>query len=310
MPQIDIKKLNELALKPKEMIDASEDIYHKRINEIARSIADSSTLRAVLLAGPSGAGKTTSANLIADAVRSLGEECCVLSLDNFYRDQDDEKYPTDKDGNKDYECPEALDLPALKETLKRITDGKSFDVPKYDFKLGKKTEITKHPASPDGCVIIEGLHALNPLIYESLPPDRIMKLFVSVSTNITCDGERILSGRKIRFVRRLVRDSIFRGADASRTLYMWRGVLAAEDIYLYPYKHLADTAFDTFHMFELGAMRELAKSTIERTEAKEDGYAKTVLNALEKIAPVNPALIPKNSLIREFLAGGIYEDIY
>ena len=118
-------------------------------------------------------------------------------------------------------------------------------------------------------MIIEGLHALNPKIAEGLSEDCVLKLFVSVSTNINEGEERILSGRKVRFVRRLVRDSIYRAASAERTLEMWHHVLLAEDIYLYPYKELADVAFDTFHVFELGVMRQYALSLLSERSLRQ-----------------------------------------
>ena len=292
------------------MIEESERNYHANIASVANAIVEAGSLRALLLSGPSGAGKTTTANLICDAVRGLGEECIVVSLDDFYLDHNDDRYPKNERGELDYECPEALDLEAIREMLKRITRGEEFVIPKYDFKTSSRVGERRHSAMPDGCVIIEGLHALNPLISDSLLSDNIRKMFVSVSTNINEREERIISGRKARFVRRLVRDSIFRDADAARTLKLWQGVLAAEDIYLYPYKELADVAFDTFHSFELGAMRDRALALLSVAAVEDSEYAKIVKDALSRINAVDSGLIPENSLIREFIGGGIYEKIY
>ncbi len=310
MAEIDVSVLNEKTIAAAAAALASENAYHENIRKIAKTIKARDGLRAVLLAGPSGAGKTTTANLICDAVRALGEECMVVSLDNFYLDHKDPNYPKDDMGRLDYERPEALDLKMLQDALAAITASADFEIPRYDFKTSSRASIEHFPAMPEGCVIIEGLHALNPIISKKLSADKILKIFVSVSTNITDNKKRIISGRKVRFVRRLVRDSIFRSADAIRTLGLWRGVLAAEDIYLYPYKNLADISFDTFHIFELGAMKKTATDLIQKTEAKNDSYAKTVLDALEKINDFDAALIPENSLIREFIGGGIYEKIY
>ena len=310
MPEIQVSELNALATHEAAMIKLAEENYHDNISHVAKMICEERNLRAVLLAGPSGAGKTTTANLICDAVRALGEECIVLSLDDFYLDHTDERYPKNALGKHDYERPESLDLDTLGKTLCAITHAEEFTIPKYDFKISARISQTVHPAMPDGCVIIEGLHALNPIISDSLPSDKIKKIFVSVSTNINDGDERIISGRKVRFVRRLVRDSIFRGADAERTLGLWQGVLAAEDVYLYPYKHLADIAFDTFHSFELGAMKPRAEALLSDIAVRENTYAKTVGSALKKIAPVDAAKIPGNSLIREFIGGGIYAERY
>ena len=311
MAEIQLTFINKLSRKyPSEMIRREEITYHAEVRAIAERVVENENIKLILLAGPSGSGKTTTANLVSDAIKSLGEESTVISLDDFYKPHGDPSYPKFSDGSHDYECPEALDLDFLRETLVAITANKPFSVPKYDFKTGERTKVTEYPPVNHGCIVIEGLHALNPTISDSLPKDKILKVFVSVSTNINVDGERILSGRKIRFVRRLVRDSIYRGADAERTLSMWKGVLKAEDIYLYPYKATADIAFDTYHTFELGVMKPFAEKLLTEELAERDGYVATVLEAIRQIEPVDIDLVPENSLIREFIPGGIYEHLY
>ena len=310
MANIELKTLNDAAKNPRLLIREAEASYHNRIAEIADAIVKRKNVRAVLLAGPSGSGKTTTANLLADAIKARGEDSSVISLDDFYRDATDTQYPRTKCGERDFECPEALNLLDLQTTLYNITTEKPFMVPKYDFKVGGRSEEKMHPAAHDSCIIIEGLHALNPKISEHLPNDRIMKIFVSVSTNIVDGGERILSGRKLRFARRLVRDSIYRASDAKRTLSMWENVLDGENKFLYPYKASADVAFDTFHGFEPGILRSKALQLLTASEVKDNEYAKIVRNALEAVIPINDELVPKNSLLREFIAGGIYHNIY
>lgn len=311
MAEIDIKSLNCAAAEnPVALINSAEDRYHKKIEELASLAVARKDLRVILLAGPSGSGKTTTANLLADTIKNLGEDAMVLSLDDFYRAATDPEYPRVNSGERDFESPYALHIPDLTGTLENITAGKPFLCPKYDFKLALRKEEYIHPAMPEGCVIIEGLHALNPIIYENLPTDKILKLFVSVSTNVNDGGKRIISGRKLRFIRRLVRDSIYRGADASRTLSMWHGVIAGEDKYLYPYKSLADLLFDTFHDFELGVMKAPALRLLSAEGVPSDFITDTVKKALERTVEIDEALVPKNSLMREFISGGIYHEIY
>ena len=310
MAEITLQELNRLASDPKSVIEESEKIYHGRISLIADGIIKNDNIKLVLLAGPSGSGKTTTANLIADALRTRGEEAMVVSLDDFYLNSDDPRYPRLDNGEPDYECPEALDLERLSSTLSDITECRPFSLPKYDFKSGKRIKENRHGSADRSCVIIEGLHALNPKIYKDLDKNKLLRLFVSVSTNVNENGERILSGRKARFVRRLVRDSIYRGASAERTLAFWQAVLAAEDIYLYPYKSDADLAFDTFHNFELSVMKPFVRKVIPASLAGGSEYVKTVVSALEKITEIDHSLVPENSLIREFIPGGIYESLY
>lgn len=310
MAELNLYDLNLWAKEPEKMIENAEEKYHSRIERIAKYVTENPEIRLIFLAGPSGSGKTTSANLIADNIRRLGEEAEVISLDDFYREHNDPDYPKNPNGSHDYERPDSLNLPLLCTTLLDIVENRPFSVPKYDFKEGRCISVAKKNPVGKGCVIIEGLHALNPIISENIPAEKVVKLFVSVSTNINHDGKRIISGRKVRFLRRLVRDSIYRGADAIRTLTLWRGVLESEDIYLYPYKSTADLAFDTFHPFELGAMKKRAEKLLDIKELEDDGYAAVVLNAIKHIEPIDDSLIPENSLIREFIAGGIYDDIY
>ena len=295
---------------PKEFIRTCNDEYVKNIVSIARQIESNDDIKIVAIAGPSGSGKTTTANLIADKIRSQGEECIVVSLDDFYRSFDDPDYPRLPSGARDLEAVEALDLPLLRESLAAIADAKAFLLPKYDFKISKRSDMRTHAPMPNGCVIIEGLHALSPLIFSAIPPESALKLFISVSTNVNFNGERILSGKKIRFIRRMVRDSLYRNASAERTFSMWKNVLAGEDKYLYPNRKYADICFDTFHPYELSVTGKFVVQLISDSFADSDPYVKTVLSAARRIAQIPLSLVPESSLIREFVPGGKYEELY
>ena len=311
MSELNLNFLNDEAKKnPEELILRAEDKYTRIIKTLAKRILENEKIRIVLLAGPSGSGKTTSANLLRDELLANGRESIVISLDDFYREHSDEGYPRLENGEMDFEAFDALDVPLLQNMLLKVSLGEGFEIPKYDFKTGKRKEGKSHAPMPNGTVIIEGLHALNPRVFSLLPKERLLKIFISVSTNINNEGGRILSGRKIRFVRRLVRDSIYRNADATRTLALWKNVLLGEDTYLYPFKDNADVFFDTFHEFELSVMRPFVLKLISSELANSDAYAKTVKDALSSVVPIDLNLLPDTSLIREFVPGGIYENIY
>ncbi len=311
MAIINIEELNRTARSsPDSLIAEAEQRYHGFVSRLAEQIASDDKIRIVLLAGPSGSGKTTTANTLADALISRGLDSLVVSLDHFYRNADDPEYPRLADGTRDYEAPEALNLFDLANTLSDIAAGEPFQIPFYNFKTGEREEGERHSGISHGCVIIEGLHALNPKVYGTLPPEKMLRLFISVSTNIDQDGERILSGRKLRFIRRMVRDSIYRAADARRTLAMWGNVLVGEDKYLYAHRGNADVSFDTFHAFELGVMRPFVLKLISDELARENPYAETVREAALAAEEIRERLVPENSLIREFIPGGIYEDLY
>lgn len=311
MAEINIEYINELAKSdPARLVRESEENYRSFADGIVNRVVENDNIRIILLAGPSGSGKTTTANILADGIRAHGLASMVISLDDFYREHCDECYPRLENGERDYESPEALDLAEIEKTMLDIVGGREFTVPKYDFKVGGRVDMRKYPKIEHGCVIIEGLHAMNPEVFEHLPPEKILRVFISVSTNINEGAERILSGRKLRFVRRMVRDSIYRGATAERTLKMWTGVLLGEDKYLYPYRKCADVDFNTFHTFEPCVMRRYVTKLISSELANEDGYARTVLSAMNTVNEIDEALVPDESLIREFIDGGKYEEFY
>jgi uridine kinase len=311
MAELALKDLLKKLKEPAELIARDEGQYAEKVASVAERVCSSESIRVVLLAGPSGSGKTTTANLICDKIKSLDKKCTVVSLDNFYRDADDPRYPLLEDGTRDFESPYALDLDVLLESLGNIIAGKEFSVPRYDFKVGGRVETTAYESYADGCVIIEGIHALNPILSDPFPRQSVLKLFVSVSTNINnVFHRRILSGRKLRFVRRMVRDNLYRGADAMRTLSMWENVLRGEDKYLYPFKELADVKFDTFHTFEPAVMKPFAQKLLTKEVISHSAYAKTVARALSRLPALDASLVPETSLIKEFIPGGIYEDLY
>ena len=311
MAEIRVEDINKSAREnPIALINAAEESYHGAISSIAESIAADGRIKVIFLAGPSGAGKTTTANLLSDCLKARVGECMVISLDDFYRNADDPEYPRYDNGDRNFEAIEALDLPLLSTTVSNIASGRAFEVPRYDFKVGGRTVMRQYEGIGSGCVIFEGLHALNPLVFSSIPEENSLKIFISVSTNVTKDGDRILSGRKIRFVRRMIRDSLYRGATAKRTLEFWDGVLHGEDKYLYPTRKYADVNVNTFHPFELSVMRPFALDLITEEFAAGEPYAKTVLNAVKCVEPISIDLVPEDSLIREFIPGGKYEHLY
>lgn len=310
MAEIFLEEVNRAAACPEATVHAAEEAYHAHIGSVAERIVADRSVCVLLLAGPSGAGKTTTANLLADALRVRRRECSVVSLDNFYREGTDPLYPLTPEGKRDAESADALNLAMVADCVGKITRGEPFAVPRYDFRTASYVgEGYRFPPVGDGCVILEGLHALNPRICGGLDTGRVLRMFVSVSTNINEGDRRILSGRKIRFVRRLVRDHLYRGASAKRTLEMWSDVLAGEDKYLYPYRDTADITFDTFHTFELPVLKPYAEEVLG-VEPLGDPYSAAVMDALGRIQPMDISFVPEDSLIREFIPGGIYENLY
>lgn len=311
MPEIRIEDINAGVLSsPASFCLAAEEEYEKRIDALAwRTVADEA-LRVVLIAGPSASGKTTTANLLADKIIGEGRGCVVISLDDFYLESSSPAYPRHPDGTLDYESVQALDLDLIADTLSDIAEGRAFSVPKFDFKLSRRGEGRRYPPLCGGIVIIEGLHALNPLISATLSDSEVLKIFISVSTNITREGQVLISGRKLRLLRRTVRDSIYRATGAERTLRLWRSVVAGEKKYLYPTRKYANVEFDTFHASELSIMRLFAEALITEGLADSDELMRTLLTAARAAETIPLDCLPDTSLLREFVPGGVYEDLY
>ena len=310
MAELELKNLLYDMKDPEGLVNDAELEYFSKLRDLAAQICESGDIRVLLLAGPSASGKTTTANILADMLKERGKKSTVVSLDDFYRDSTDKKYPKLEDGTRDLESPAALDLDMLRGVISDIIAGREFDVPRYNFETGIRVELTHYSSYDGGCVIIEGLHALNPLISDSFSKENVLKVFVSVSTNINDGNRRILSGRRMRFVRRVVRDSIYRATTAEATVAMWQKVLRGEDRYLYPFKNLADVRFDTFHAFEPAVLKSYALKLLTAQLREKSEYVNNIAKVLEKMPDYNEALVPQTSLIREFIPGGVYEDLY
>ena len=285
-----------------------EEDYRAAVTDVAEDVLSSATRRIILLAGPSSSGKTTTARLLSEHFDAVGHPARVISLDDFYRDMTDPAYPQNADGKPDPEAPDALHLAEVRDCLSAVLAGERTVIPRYDFKTAARLPKGEELLLPAGGVlIVEGLHALNPRLTEGLPPEGLYRLFISLSTNLVTDeGERILSGRKMRFLRRMCRDALYRGASAARTYAMWRGVLAGEDAYLYPYRDTADTSLNTFHRYEVGLFAASAKALLTAEGAPHTDYTETVLAAVARFAPLPHTVVPKTSLLREFLPGREY----
>lgn len=296
--------LEELATDRPGCIARAEEAYRTAVLRVAEEVL-AAHRRVILLAGPSSSGKTTTARLLYERITEKGHPCATVSLDDFYRNMDDPAYPRNEQGKPDPEAPDALCLDEVHDCLGEVLEGRPTCIPRYDFKTAARlSEGVTLSLPEDGVLIVEGLHALNPRLTHGLSAEGLYRFFISVSTNLLADdGTRVLSGRKIRFLRRLCRDALYRGANAKRTYAMWRGVLAGEDAYLYPYRDTADCAVNTFHRYEVGLFTEAATRLLTTESAPKNDYTAAVLAALTHFPPLPASLPPKSSLLREFLPG-------
>ncbi len=288
---------------PQEFIAACEERYNNKIKNIAQLINDRDVSEIVMIAGPSSAGKTTTAKKLREELSKMGIGSYTVSLDDFYLDNKDA--PLFPDGTPDFETVDCLDIAFFKETMKTLLEKGEADLPEFDFLKGARKNEFKHIRLTDNDVIIvEGLHALNPIITDSLPKDRLLKIYINLSSRIYDEkGNIILNKRNMRFVRRLVRDYKFRGSSVENTYKMWIKVRYGEDAYLFPFKDNADIKINTIHLYETCVLKEIAIELLLKMDKKSEFYSESqrLVRSLQKFPVINTQLVPENSLLREFI---------
>ena len=281
-------------------IASSEKSYSEKITQVAEKIAGENGRTLVMLAGPSGSGKTTTALMLKNKLKSMGKNAITVSLDDFYC-ENNLNY-TFEDGTVDYETVKALDEKLIGECLtKLITDG-ICSLPHFDFKTKKRDRFTETEIEKDGVIIVEGLHAINPVITETVKTERMIKIYVSVSSRIYDSEKVLLTKRDLRFVRRLIRDYHHRNSQVEFTFYLWRGVRKGEDRYLFPYSDRADIRIDSLHSYEPCVFKDTALELLDHISEGSEYYkeALELKNKLKGFVSIAESAIPNESLLNEF----------
>lgn len=287
---------------PQQLVADSEARFEQILNQAADKIIAHNGRTIVMLAGPSASGKTTTAHKLCAKIKERGTNCFVLSLDDFYLDR--AQIPGYDEGKPDYETVHALDLPLLNRALSSLLCGQETDLPIFDFTVGRRAERgNRLKLEAQDSIIVEGLHALNPIITDALPEESLFKAYISVSSRIKDGDEILLNKRDMRFMRRLVRDYLFRASSVENTLNLWKSVRRGEDAYLFPYSHLANLRINSIHYCEPCLFAPLVTELLESASltGENEAYAKKLLSALRKFEPISASLVAKDSLLREFL---------
>ncbi len=262
-----------------------------------------------MIAGPSGSGKTTTAKILRDYLSESGIHTNVISLDDFYLNREDA--PLDDEGKPDFETVHSLDIPEINRCFEDIIKKGKCIMPLFDFETGRR-KPNGHTVSilDGGIIIVEGLHALNPLLSGCLPADNIFKIYISVNESVTDEkGKTVLSSRQMRLVRRMSRDDIYRGTTPQQTFDMWESVIKGEEKFLYCFKPTADRHITTLHCYEPCIFRDRVLSLLEKIDPESEDYyyVKNTINGLNHFVSADVSLVPQDSLLREFIHGGKYE---
>lgn len=301
-----LEQINDCALSdPRRMIGEVETAYREHIESIARSIVSHyGGAKVCMLAGPSASGKTTTAMILRDCLTALGVTAAIVSLDDFYLGGDET--PTLPNGEKDYESVRALDIPRIKSCLQGVIAAGRCTLPRYDFTTGRRMDETvRLDVGEKGFVIFEGIHALNPVFTEDLPERCAIKLYVSVKQNIQDANGEVISPMDLRLVRRVARDVLYRGTGAERTLALWPNVVEGEDRYIRPYRLAADYTVNSVHIYEPCVLRGHVIPLLREIREESPLYrkARDLEARLMRFEPVDGALVPENSMLREFMGG-------
>jgi uridine kinase len=293
----------------REVILVSEALHEQRAAEVAAQIVHGEkAAKVVLLAGPSSSGKTTFAKRLAVQLLAFGVSPFALELDRFFVDRD--KTPVDERGEFDFEHLDAVDRPRLNHDMRKLIAGERVRLPHYNFLTGKSDEGAEMQLLPGQVVIIEGIHGLNPDLLPEIPEDKTFRIYLSALTQLNLDSHNRVSTTDTRLVRRIVRDARERGYGPAETIRRWESVRRGEKRFIFPYQGHADAIFNSALVYELAALRPLAEPLLRQVPfgTREHIEVKRLLALLEWFLPLDPDLIPDNSLLREFIGGSILSD--
>ncbi|MDD3199360.1 MAG: nucleoside kinase [Eubacteriales bacterium] len=292
-----------------ELLCIAEALHEKEISDIADMILQQRrALRVLLISGPSSAGKTTFSKRLATQLRVNGLRPVVLSLNDYFVNRD--KTPLDYQGNYDFEDVEALDLKLLHDHILRLIKGEEIHAPIFDFVTGNRSEKTKKVyVGPDEILLMEGIHAVNPSILPDINRNVFFRIIVNALFGLNIDLINRVPETEVRLLRRIVRDDRFRGIPAERTIKQWDSVRRGEYDNLFKYQEDCDVMFNSSLLYEMNALRLPAEASLMQIGEDSPYYLtrERLLNLLTFFEPMNDALIPFNSILREFTGGSHYE---
>jgi uridine kinase len=306
-----VSALNDaiLSSRVREIILVSEALHEQKIAEMASQItALSKQARIVLIAGPSSSGKTTFAKRLTVQMLARGLSPFAIELDNYFVDR--AKTPRDSEGQYDYESIGALNTILLSEHLRQLIGGQEIMMPHYNFKTGQSEPGEVVRLQKDQLIILEGIHGLNPHLIPDLPSEQTFRLYVSCLTQLNLDSQNRISTTDTRLLRRIVRDARERGYSAQQTIRRWESVRRGEKRWIFPYQNNADEMFNSALVYEVSSLKLLVEPLLRQVPygTPEHIEAKRLLAFLEWFLPLDPDLIPDNSILREFTGGSILRE--
>jgi uridine kinase len=307
----DISQLNSITRSNRygDIIKISEALHEKKIVEIASKISDKRNgANIILIAGPSSSGKTTFSRRLGIQLAVNGLHTIEISIDDFFKDR--EHTPRDENGEYDFESLEAIDINYFNEFLLNLMAGEEVAVPRFDFHQGQRVFSGKKiKMQKDNILIIEGIHGLNPALTPRIDPQKTFRIFVSALTQISIDEHTYIPTTDNRLLRRIVRDSKYRGYDARTTIQRWPSVRRGEEKHIFTYQENADIMFNSALIYELAVLKKYADPLLKQVKENVPEYSESVrlliFNSYFDAIPEEE--IPPTSVLREFLGGSSFD---
>ena len=290
--------------KAADLILMQEALQEKTIGNIAEQAAKAGDKRLVMIAGPSSSGKTTFSHRLATQFRALGYTPHPIAVDNYFKNRED--YPRDENGKLDMEALECVDIEKFNEDMNGLLNGRLVEIPRFNFVTGTREyngDFLK--LGKNDVLIIEGIHCLNDKLSYSLPAESRFKIYISALTQLNVDEHNRIPTADGRIIRRMVRDARTRGTSALETIRRWSSVRRGEDKNIFPFQEQADVMFNSALVYELAVLKLYAEPllfSIPR-DVPEYDEAKRLLKFLDYFLGIDSEIIPKNSIIREFIGG-------
>ena len=307
-----VGKLNKAVLSGDvvDLINLSEALHERKYAEIADQIyARRGSVKIVFIAGPSSSGKTSTSKRLALQCRILGLNPKVIELDNYFVERD--RTPRDENGEFDFEALGAMDLDLLGRHLNDLLDGKEVEIPRFDFKEGRKYfEGNFMRLLEKDILIMEGIHALNPAMIPGVDQSKVFRVYASALTSLSIDENNNISTSDNRLLRRMIRDNRTRGIIPEETIMRWQSVRRGENRNIFPYQENADAVFNSAHIFELPVLKYYAEPLLRRISPLSPAYTEAyrLLKFLDYIVAMTPeemVAIPPVSILREFIGGQV-----
>jgi len=290
-----------------QFILVEEALHEKKIAEIAADIVLHEDIKIILIAGPSSSGKTTFAKRLSVQLQASKAKPIVIGMDDYFLNRD--RTPRKEDGDYDFESIHSIDLEYLNMQLSQLLNGEQIELPHYDFTRGLRRPSNNYvKMEKDNVIIMEGIHGLNDELTASIPENRKAKIYISALNQLNIDNHNRIPTTDCRLLRRIIRDHQYRGYSAEETLSRWQDVRDGEEKNIFPYQENSTYMFNSSLTYELGVLKKHACKMLLSVPSTSSAYteARRLLRLLAHCRDIADALVPYNSIIREFTNGSIF----